>query len=59
MSKPRIYGTQRPYIPNAKADMRRRKVWEHNRQIAKRDPLERRREKKMKEPEREKVRGYG
>ena len=25
MSKPRIYGAQRPYIPNAKADMRRRK----------------------------------
>ena len=25
MSKPRKYGTQRPYIPNAKADMRRKK----------------------------------
>ena len=58
MSKPRKYGTQRAYTPNSRADSRRRKVWEHNRQIAERDPLERLREKEMKESEREKVRGY-
>ena len=59
MSKPRKYGTQRAYTPNSRADSRRRKVWEHNRQIAERDPQERLREKEMKEMEREKVRGYG
>jgi hypothetical protein len=58
MSKPNIYGSYRSFLPNNRADSRRRKVWEHNRQIAERDPLERRREKEMKESEREKVRGY-
>ena len=58
MSKPRKYGTQRAYTPNSRADSRRPKLWEHNRQIAERDPLERLREKEMKESEREKVRGY-
>ena len=56
--KPNIYGAQRPFLPNSRADSRRRKLWEHNRQIAERDPLERLREKEMKESEREKVRGY-
>ena len=55
MSKPRKYGTQRAYTPNSRADSRRRKVWEHNRQIAERDPRARLREKEVKESEREKV----
>ena len=58
MSKPKVYGSHRSFLPNNRADQRRRKVWEHNRQIAERDPLERRREKETKESEREKVRGY-
>lgn len=58
MSKPKVYGSFRSFLPNNRADQRRRKVWEHNRQIAERDPLERLREKEMKESEREKVRGY-
>ena len=58
MSKPKVYGSFRSFLPNSRADSRRRKVWKHNRQIAERDPLERLREKKMKESEREKVRGY-
>lgn len=58
MSKPKVYGSHRSFLPNNRADSRRRKLWEHNRQIAERDPLERLREKEMKESEREKVRGY-
>ena len=58
MSKPKVYGSFRSFLPNSRADSRRRKVWENNRQIAERDPLERLREKEMKELEREKVRGY-
>ena len=58
MSKPKVYGSHRSFLPNSRADSRRRKLWEHNRQIAERDPLERLREKEMKESEREKVRGY-
>lgn len=56
MSKPRKYGSQRSFLPNSRADSRRRKVWEHNRQIAERDPHTRLREKEMKESEREKGR---
>lgn len=48
MSKPRKYGTQRAYTPNSRADSRRRKLWEHNRQIAERDPQARLREKAVK-----------
>ena len=59
MSKPKVYGSHRSFLPNNRADSRRRKVWEHNRQIAERDPRARLREKEMKESEREKVRGYG
>lgn len=40
MSKPRKYGSQRSFLPNNRADSRRRKLWEHNRQIAERDPGE-------------------
>lgn len=58
MSKPKVYGSFRSFLPNSRADSRRRKLWEHNRQIAERDPLERLREKEMKESEREKVRHY-
>ena len=55
MSKPRKYGSHRSFLPNSRADSRRRKVWEHNRQIAERDPRERLREKEAKELEREKA----
>ena len=58
MSKPKVYGSFRSFLPNNRADQRRRKVWEHNRQIAERDPWARLREKEVKESEREKVRGY-
>ena len=57
MSKPRKYGSHRSFLPNNRADSRRRKLWEHNRRVAERDPRERLREKEMKESEREKVRG--
>ena len=57
--KPKVYGSFRSFLPNSRADSRRRKLWEHNRQIAERDPRARLREKEMKELEREKVRGYG
>ena len=59
MPKPKVYGSFRSFLPKSRADSRRRKVWEHNRQIAERDPWARLREKEMKESEREKVRGYG
>lgn len=59
MSKPKVYGSFRSFLPNSRADQRRRKVWEHNRRVAERDPLEQRRKMEMKESEREKVRGYG
>ena len=59
MSKPKVYGSFRSFLPNSRADSRRRKVWEHNRRVAERDPREQLREKEMKESEREKVRGYG
>ena len=55
MSKPKVYGSFRSFLPNSRADSRRRKVWEHNRQIAERDPRDRLREKEMKESEREKA----
>lgn len=58
MSKPKVYGSFRSFLPNSRADSRRRKVWEHNRQIAERDPRERLREKEVKEMEREKARIY-
>ena len=58
MSKAKLYGAQRSFLPNSRADSRRRKLWEHNREIAERDPRERLREKEMKESEREKGRGY-
>lgn len=40
--KARKYGSFRSFLPNNRADSRRRKVWEHNRQIAERDPGENR-----------------
>ena len=58
MSKPRKYGTQRAYTPNSRADSRRRKVWEHNRQIAERDVIAIRQEKDQKRLEQEKERFY-
>ena len=58
MSKPRKYGTQRAYTPNNRADQRRRKVWEHNRQIAERDVIAIRQERDQKRLEQEKARHY-
>lgn len=42
MAKPKLYGSQRNYLPNNRADSRRRKLWEHNRQIAEKKSRERR-----------------
>lgn len=42
MAKARIYGSQRSCLPNSRADSRRRKIWEHNRQIAQKKSRERR-----------------
>ena len=58
MSKPKLYGSQRNYLPNSRADQRRRKVWEHNRQIAERDVSAARQEKERKRLEQEKERFY-
>ena len=55
MSKPKVYGSFRSFLPNSRADSRRRKVWEHNRQIAERASWARLREKEVKELEREKA----
>ena len=38
--KPNIYGSHRSFLPNNRADSRRPKLWEHNRQIAERDEQE-------------------
>ena len=46
--KPKVYGSFRSFLPNSRADSRRRKVWEHNRRVAERDPRERLREKERK-----------
>ena len=59
MSKPKVYGSYRSYLPNSRADSRRRKVWEHNRQIAQRDVAAIRQEKEQKRMERVKGRRYG
>lgn len=58
MAKARIYGSQRSCLPNNRADSRRRKIWEHNRQIAERDALAIREKKERKRLEREKARFY-
>ena len=54
MSKPKVYGSFRSFLPNCRADQRRRKVWEHNRQIAERDVSAARQEKERKRMEEEK-----
>ena len=58
MSKPKVYGSFRFFLPNSRADSRRRKVWEHNRRVAERDPLAIRQEKDQKRLEQEKERFY-
>lgn len=58
MSKPKVYGSFRSFLPNSRADQRRRKVWEHNRQIAERDVIAIRQEKNQKRLEQEKERFY-
>lgn len=45
MSKPRKYGSQRPYVPNAKADMRYRKKGYQRGQRAEGKSRERREER--------------
>lgn len=37
MSKPKLLGSNRNYLPNNRADQRRRKVWERNLRVAERD----------------------
>ena len=49
MSKPKVYGSFRSFLPNNRADSRRRKVWEHNRRVAERDEQFSREEKAEKE----------
>lgn len=47
MSKARIYGMKSSFVPNSKADMRhRKKIYQRGREIAEREPGERRKEKK-------------
>lgn len=58
MSKPKVYGSFRSFLPNSRADSRRRKLWEHNRQIAERDVIAIRQEKDQKRLEQEKERFY-
>ena len=58
MSKPKVYGSFRSFLPNSRADSRRRKLWEHNRQIAERDVIAIRQEKDQKRLEQEKARHY-
>ena len=58
MPKPKVYGSFRSFLPNSRADSRRRKLWEHNRQIAERDVIAIRQEKDQKRLEQEKARHY-
>lgn len=58
MAKPKPYGSNRNYLPNNRADQRRRKVWEHNRRVAERDVLAIQQEKDQKRMEQEKARFY-
>ena len=58
MSKPKVYGSFRSFLPNNRADSRRRKLWEHNRQIAERDVIAIRQEKDQRRLEQEKERFY-
>ena len=58
MSKPKVYGSYRSFLPNNRAGSRRRKLWEHNRQIAERDVIAIRQEKDQKRLEQEKARHY-
>ena len=57
--KPKVYGSFRSFLPNSRADSRRRKLWEHNRQIAEREPGENRAARReLKRLEQEKERFY-
>lgn len=59
MSKPKVYGSFRSFLPNNRADSRRRKVWEHNRRVAEREPGENRAARReLKRLEQEKGRLY-
>lgn len=58
MSKPKLYGSYRSYLPNNRADVRRRKIWSHGREIAERDVAAIRQEKEQKRLEQEKERYY-
>ena len=52
MGKAKMVGMNKAYIPNAKADMRfRKKIYQHSREIAERDPREIHERKEMKRME--------
>lgn len=52
MSKARLYGMPGSYTPNSKMDMRhKKKVYQHQREMAERDPEEIRQRKELKELE--------
>lgn len=61
MGKARLIGNQAAYIPNAKADMRRRKkMYQRGREIAERDPKETRAQRReLRELERMKMEQLG
>ena len=41
MASPRMFGMKTAYIPNSKSDERfRKKIYQHNREIAERDPIQ-------------------
>lgn len=52
MAKPRIYGSNAAYIPNARADMRfNKELYQRGREIAERDPYEIHSRREMKQME--------
>lgn len=52
MGKTKMVGMNKSYIPNAKADMRfHKKVYQHGREIAERDPVDIRQRRELKQME--------
>jgi hypothetical protein len=48
MANARLYGSKTAFTPNSKADRRFRKnIWQHNREIAEREPTRKRERKEM------------
>lgn len=59
MGKAKLLGMKTTFIPNNKADMRyRRKIYQHNREIAERDPYEVHERREMKRMEKRKREFY-